>query len=329
MSNDHAILRVSHLSTYFFTFQGIAKAVEDVSFEVYPGEILGLVGESGCGKSVSALTILQLIPMPPGKIVNGSVYFEGIDLVSLTNDQMKKIRGNKISMIFQEPSTSLNPVLTVGTQIIEPLMLHQNLSKREAIEMGIEMLKLVGIAGPAKVIHQYPHQLSGGMKQRVMIAMAISCNPKVLIADEPTTALDVTIQAQILDLMRALKEEKDLVIILISHDLGVIGQMTHRCLVMYAGKIVEEGPTDDIFGDPCHPYTQGLLDSIPWWHEEEEQDRKPLREIPGTVPDVFDLPSNCRFLPRCPKAMDICRESEPMLKRISDTRAVRCWRMGR
>lgn len=325
MPQDSPILEVSHLSTYFFTLQGVAKAVDDVTFEVYPGEILGIVGESGCGKTVSALSILRLIPDPPAKIVHGAVYFDSTNLVSLTNEEMRHMRGNRISMIFQEPSTSLNPVFQIGSQIIEPLMLHKNFRKAAALEKGVELLRLVGIPAPEKIIRYYPHQLSGGMKQRVMIAMALSCDPQLLIADEPTTALDVTIQAQILDLMIRLKEEKNLVIILISHDLGVVGQMAHRCIVMYAGKIMEEGPCESVFEDPRHPYTKGLLGSIPPWHGEEKQDRKRLIEIPGTVPDVFCLPSYCKFSPRCPIKVELCESSEPALKKISDTRAVRCW----
>jgi peptide/nickel transport system ATP-binding protein len=323
-SNDIPIIEVSNLSTYFFTLQGVAKAVDDVSFETYPREILGIVGESGCGKSVSALSILKLIPNPPGRTVNGRILFDNMDLLSISNEQMRRIRGNQISMIFQEPSTSLNPVFTIGTQIIEPLMVHKQFKKRDALERGIELLKMVGIPAPEKIVRYYPHQLSGGMKQRVMIAMALSCNPQLLIADEPTTALDVTVQAQIIDLLLKLQEEKELAIILVSHDLAVVGQMAHRFIVMYAGKIMEEGPTDDILEDPWHPYTKGLLSCIPGQEDDKLTVRR-LKEIPGTIPDIFSLPSHCKFSSRCSMKTGRCETSEPSLRKISDRRRIRCW----
>ena len=325
MNDQEHLLTVKNLRTYFYTFDGVAKAVDDVSFHLKKGEILGIVGESGCGKSVTAQTILQLIPMPPGKIVSGSIDFDGIDLTKLSMENMRSVRGNRIAMIFQEPMTALNPVFTIGDQISEMFMLHKKMNKKEAWNHSIEMLQKVQIPAPEKRVHEYPHQLSGGMRQRAMIAMALSCNPEILIADEPTTALDVTIQAQILDLMLKLKEEYETAIMMITHDLGVIAELSERVVVMYAGKVVEEGRTEDIFYNPKHPYTQGLLQSIPKLGNRAMGDRQQLHEINGLVPSLFHLPKGCGFCPRCPKAMDTCRENLPDIKPINEKHQVRCW----
>jgi len=325
MSDQEHLLTVKNLRTYFYTFDGVAKAVDDVSVHLKKGEILGIVGESGCGKSVTAQTILQLIPMPPGKIVSGSIVFDGIDLTKLSMENMRSVRGNRIAMIFQEPMTALNPVFTIGDQISEMFTLHKKMNKKEAWNNSIEMLQKVQIPAPEKRVHEYPHQLSGGMRQRAMIAMALSCNPEILIADEPTTALDVTIQAQILDLMLKLKEEYETAVMMITHDLGVIAELAERVVVMYAGKIVEEGRTEDIFYNPMHPYTQGLLQSIPKLGYRAMGDRQQLHEINGMVPSLFHLPQGCGFCPRCPKAMDTCRENLPDIKPINENHQVRCW----
>ena len=319
------LLQVSDLQTHFYTEEGVSKAVDGVDYMVRKGETLGVVGESGCGKSVTALSIMRLIPNPPGKIVGGDILFDGKSLLSLSHSEMRAIRGNKISMIFQEPMTSLNPVFTIGNQIAEAIQLHQKLSKRSALDRTIEMLKLVGIPSPEQRVKDYPHQLSGGMRQRVMIAMALSCNPQVLIADEPTTALDVTIQAQILDLMAGLKAEFNTAIILITHDLGIVAESVARVVVMYAGKIVEEADVYALFENPLHPYTVGLLESVPRLdHHAVKKDR--LKEIPGTVPMPARLPTGCLFHPRCPKAMDICRRELPTLKpHRRPEHKVRCW----
>ncbi|MGQ9646605.1 MAG: ABC transporter ATP-binding protein [Thermodesulfobacteriota bacterium] len=323
--NDQAILEIKDLRTYFFTYEGVAKAVDGVSFQLTKGESLGVVGESGCGKSVTALSVLRLIPIPPGKIVSGEILFKEDNLLEFGEDQMRKIRGNRISMIFQEPMTSLNPVFTVGNQIQETLKLHQGLSKKEALEKSIEMLRLVNIASPERCVARYPHELSGGMRQRVMIAMALACNPEILIADEPTTALDVTIQAQILDLMNKLKEELGMAIILITHNLGVIAETVRRVIVMYAGKIVEEAETKTLFGSPQHPYTMGLLKSIPILGDKIRRGKVRLNEIPGVVPSLYDLPQGCKFSTRCPSVMDICKEKEPGLKEIETGHFSSCW----
>jgi oligopeptide/dipeptide ABC transporter ATP-binding protein len=316
---------LSGLQTYFYTDDGVSKAVDGVDYVVHKGETLGVVGESGCGKSVTALSIMRLIPDPPGKIVGGDIWFEGQNLLTLSNQQMRKIRGNKISMIFQEPMTSLNPVFTIGNQIAESLRLHQGVSKKDALDRAVDMLRLVGISSPEQRIREYPHQLSGGMRQRAMIAMALSCRPSLLIADEPTTALDVTIQAQILDLMANLKEEFDAAIILITHDLGVVAETAARVVVMYAGNIVEATDVYNIFEHPLHPYTVGLLESIPRLDlDHSKQDR--LQEIQGMVPVPSNLPSGCLFHPRCPHVMDICRAEPPVLKaHQSAEHTVRCW----
>ncbi|MGD2125087.1 MAG: ABC transporter ATP-binding protein [Desulfobacteraceae bacterium] len=325
MSSASHLLQVQELKTYFYTFEGIAKAVDDVSFFLNKGEVLGLVGESGCGKSVTAQSVMRLIPSPPGKIVHGKILFHGTDIVELTIEQMRSIRGNRISMIFQEPMTSLNPVYTIGNQISEMFMLHEGLSKRESWERSVEMLRKVQIPAPEKRVYEYPHQLSGGMRQRAMIAMALACNPEILIADEPTTALDVTIQAQILDLMMQLKEDYDAAIMMITHDLGVIAEIAMRIVVMYAGKVVEEGEANAIFEDPRHPYAQGLLKSIPKLGERSRHGRERLKEIAGIVPSLYELPPGCTFYPRCPEGMTVCQEKPPELVDIGGGRSVRCW----
>ncbi len=320
---SEVLVNVENLRTYFYTEDGEVPAVDGVSFHIDRGETLGVVGESGCGKSVTSLSIMRLIPDPPGKILKGSsITFEDEELLTKSDSAMRKIRGNDISMIFQEPMTSLNPVYTVGDQIMEAIELHQGLSEKEARQQAIEMLTLVGIPSPEQRIDEYPHQMSGGMRQRVMFAMALSCNPKLLIADEPTTALDVTIQAQILELMKSLKEELGMAIMLITHDLGVIAEMAERVVVMYAGKIVEEGDVFDVFGDPMHPYTEGLINSIPRL-DAPKSDR--LHVIEGVVPNPLAMPQGCYFNPRCPYAMDICLEEQPDLVQIEDDRQVACW----
>lgn len=326
MGESNHLLSVRELKTYFFSSQGITKAVDGVSFYLDEGETIGIVGESGSGKTVTALSILRLIPDPPGRIISGQILFKGIDLLKLKDDRMRQIRGNKISMIFQEPMTSLNPVFTIGDQISEAIILHHGLNKKEAYEKCIEMLKLVRIPSPEKRIHEYPYQLSGGMRQRVMIAMALSCNPRILIADEPTTALDVTIQAQILDLMNRLKEEMGTAIIMITHNLGVIAEMSRRVVVMYSGKVVEQGSVDDIFYNPQHPYTKGLLATIPRI-DQDIQPGKKLLEIPGMIPSLYNLPKGCYFNPRCSYAMEICRQKEPELKEIGNGHLCSCWQI--
>ncbi|MBD3305687.1 ATP-binding cassette domain-containing protein [candidate division KSB3 bacterium] len=326
--SDHArqhLLEVRELKTYFQTFDGIALAVNDVSFTLDKGETLGIVGESGCGKSVTARSIMRLIKDPPGKIAHGEIVFDGINLLQLSEKQMKAIRGNRISMIFQEPMTSLNPVYTIGNQIAEMYMAHQQLGKRESWERVVDILRKVHIPAPEKRAREYPHQLSGGMRQRAMIAMALSCDPEILIADEPTTALDVTIQAQILDLILQLKQDVEASIIMITHDLGVIAEITQRVIVIYAGKVVEEGRTLSIFEDPKHPYTRGLLKSIPKIGQRTQHGRKKLQEITGNVPSLYELPPGCSFHPRCPQVMPRCKEHVPPLFTSDDTQQVRCW----
>ncbi|NLM44884.1 MAG: ABC transporter ATP-binding protein [Clostridiales bacterium] len=317
-----SILKVSNLKTYFYTDEGVIPGVDGVDFEVKKRETLAIVGESGCGKSVTSLSILRLIPNPPGKIIEGEILYNGKDLLKFSEKEMRKIRGNEISMIFQEPMTSLNPVFTVGRQIMESLIIHQNMNKAQARERAIEMLKLVGIPLPEKRIDNYPHQLSGGMRQRVMIAMALACNPKILIADEPTTALDVTIQAQILRLMCDLKEKIDTSIILITHDLGVVAQIAENVMVMYAGKAVEYADVKSLFQNPLHPYTVGLLNSIPKINQQQEK----LYNIKGNVPSPRNYPKGCRFAPRCEEAEKICLDKEPQLITVNGNRKVRCWK---
>jgi oligopeptide/dipeptide ABC transporter ATP-binding protein len=319
------LLKVKNLKTFFYTYDGVAKAVDGISYRLSAGEPLGIVGESGCGKSVSALSILRLIPDPPGRIVEGQIFFKGTNLLELSYDRMREIRGNHISMIFQEPMTSLNPVFTIGDQIAEAFRLHQGLKRKEALEKSIDTLRLVNIPSPEKCVGQYPHELSGGMRQRSMIAMALACNPEILIADEPTTALDVTIQAQIIDLMLQLKEELGMAIILITHDLGIIAETVKRVIVMYAGKIIEEAPTRTIFKTPLHPYTQGLLQSMPRLGDKIRLGRVRLEEIPGIVPSLYELPVGCRFSTRCGYAMEICRKEEPELEEIEEGHLWRCW----
>lgn len=316
-----SLLEVKHLKTYFDTDRGIVKAVDDISFHIDPGETLGIVGESGCGKSVTSLSIIQLVAKPVGRIAGGQVMLNGKDLLKLSEKEMQSIRGNDISMIFQEPMTSLNPVFTIGDQIMEPLMLHQDLSKNEAKEKAIEMLKVVGIPNPRRRVDEFPHQLSGGQRQRAMIAMALACNPSLLIADEPTTALDVTVQAQILDLMNKLKREFNSAIMLITHDLGVIAETAQRVVVMYAGKVVEEADVLPLFKDPRHPYTKGLLRSIPTLTTEKDR----LDVIEGVVPNPLEFPEGCRFHNRCPDCFEKCTKIEPPVYLLKDKRKVRCW----
>jgi len=314
------LLAIEDLRTWFYTRDGIVRAVDGVSCAVYPGETLAVVGESGCGKSVTSLSILRLIASPPGRIVSGRLLFEGRDLLELSEDAMRAIRGNEISMIFQEPMTSLNPVFTIGRQIAETLELHQGMDGRRATARAIEMLQLVKIPEPERRVRQYPHELSGGMRQRVMIAMALSCSPALLIADEPTTALDVTIQAQILDILNRLQEEYELSVLLITHDLGVVAERAERVLVMYAGRVVEEGRVDAVFADPCHPYTRGLLRSVP----RLGRPRSKLETIAGVVPRLSELPSGCRFRNRCDLAEQACARIDPALETFAEGRRAAC-----
>jgi peptide/nickel transport system ATP-binding protein len=317
------LLEVENLQTHFRTADGVNRAVDGVSFSVNAGETVAIVGESGCGKSVTSMSILRLIPEPPGKIA-GAIRFQGRDLLQLSEREMRAIRGNEISMIFQEPMTSLNPVLTVGRQIGETLRLHQGLSAAEAEAKAVEMLILVGIPEPKRRVREYPHQLSGGMRQRVMIAIALACNPKLLIADEPTTALDVTIQAQILELMRDLKRRVGAAIVLITHDLGVVAEVAERVIVMYAGKKVEEASAVDLFRNPRHPYTQGLLGSMPKLGSSLSGDEGKLAEIPGLVPSLKQKIPGCVFASRCPKAVDICLQVAPALEAKAPAHVVAC-----
>ena len=319
------LLEIENLSVHFHIPEGVARAVDGISFHLAAGETIGLVGESGCGKSVTALSILGLIPSPPGRIESGKIMFSHQNLLDLDFESLRKIRGRKISMIFQEPMTSLNPVLPVGRQVAEPLMIHQGLSKTEAFEKAANWLDYVKIPAAAKRLNDYPHQLSGGMRQRVMIAMAMVCGPKLLIADEPTTALDVTIQAQILSLMNRLKDEMEMSLLLITHDLGVVAQMAARVVVMYAGQVVEEASVADIFDRPFHPYTQGLLKSIPQAGGRFRNRIKRLSEIPGTVPPLTDIIVGCKFADRCPHAFDLCRARQPDLWRLQEDHRARCW----
>jgi oligopeptide/dipeptide ABC transporter ATP-binding protein len=314
------ILKVKGLKTYFYTEEGVIKAVDGVDFMLQAGEVLGIVGESGCGKSVTSMSLLRLISAP-GEIVEGEILFGEDDLLELSEDEMRAIRGNRISMIFQQPTTALNPVFTVGDQIKEALKVHKGLDDTEADKRCEQLLALVGIADPRRRMSSYPHQLSGGMCQRVMIAMGLACNPELLIADEPTTALDVTIQAQILDLMRDLREKINTAIILITHDLGVVAEMVDNVLVMYAGKVVEYAPVKELFAAPKHPYTQGLIASIPVLGMVKEE----LDTIAGTVPSLLNLPPGCRFATRCPYRMERCDQEEPPLIKLEGNRLVRCW----
>jgi len=327
-----AVLDITGLKTYLFTRSGVVKAVDDVSLSVRRGETLAVVGESGCGKSMTALSIMRLVPNPPGKIVGGAITLEGKDLLKLNEGEMRDIRGNEISMIFQEPMTSLNPVLTIGHQITEALRLHQDLSKSAADEKAIEMLRLVKIPEPAQRSREYPHQLSGGMRQRAMIAMALACNPRVLIADEPTTALDVTIQAQILDLILELQQELGTAVILITHNLGVVAETAQRVIVMYAGRKVEEAEVDALFAEPVHPYTHGLLASIPRLDVMDGRavnSQQRLQEIPGMVPALSNLPPGCTFAPRCPYADERCRSHFPPYEQKRPGHWAACWHSER
>ena len=322
------LLEVSDLGTWFFTRQGIVKAVDGVEFNVATGETLAIVGESGCGKSMTALSLMRLIPDPPGRIVSGSIKLAGRDLMTLSENEMRGVRGNDISMIFQEPMTSLNPVFTIGKQISEALILHRGMNRQQAWNRAVEMLDLVKIPEPAQRAKEYPHQLSGGMRQRAMIAMALACNPKVLIADEPTTALDVTIQAQILELIVELQREFGAAVILITHDLGVVAETARRVIVMYAGRKVEEADVGELFAKPMHPYTVGLIASIPRLDllRGTEADRaNRLQEIPGIVPPLWDLPEGCAFAPRCPRADDKCRSERPPYEMKRPGHWVACW----
>jgi len=323
MADIPPLLRIENLYTRFDTMDGVVTAVEGIDFEVYAGETLGLVGESGCGKSVTALSILRLLRCPPAAI-EGRVLFEGRDLLQMDSDAIRTVRGSEISMIFQEPMTSLNPVLRIGEQIAEGIRVHQRLTRPESWRRAVEMLGKVQIPSPDSRAAQYPHKFSGGMRQRAMIAMALCCSPKLILADEPTTALDVTIQAQIMNLMMQLKEELQTAIVLITHDLGVIAETASRVIVMYAGKIVEEAPVRELFKDPRHPYTQGLLGSVPVIGRRQRPSRR-LQEIPGMVPNPLQMPSGCRFNPRCPKTMPVCCSEPPPMIRLAEHRRVSCW----
>ncbi|GAA0460359.1 ABC transporter ATP-binding protein [Alkalibacillus silvisoli] len=318
---SEVILELEDLHTHFFTDSGEVPAVDGVSLQLHKGEVVGVVGESGCGKSVTSLSIMQLVPKPPGEIVSGNINFKGENLAQATEKRMRQIRGNEIAMIFQEPMTSLDPLYTIGDQLIEAIRMHRKMSKKEAKTKAIDMLNIVGIPRASEVVDEYPHQLSGGMRQRVMIAMAMSCDPEVLIADEPTTALDVTIQAQILDLMRDLNKEHNTGILLITHDLGVVAEMCDRVVVMYAGQVVEEGTVREILKDPKHPYTKGLIKSLPKIHEKEQK----LYSIPGTVPKVSMEQVGCRFAPRCEYAFDRCYNENPSLYVTDKARQNRCF----
>jgi oligopeptide transport system ATP-binding protein len=318
------ILQVTNLRTSFFTYAGEVQAVRGVSFDVNKGEALAIVGESACGKSVTMQSVMRLIQTPPGKIKEGSIVFDGREITHLTERQMQAVRGRDISMIFQDPMTSLNPTMTIGRQIAEGLIKHQHMTRSEAAKRAAEMLDLVGIANPEKRIREYPHQFSGGMRQRAMIAIALACNPKLLVADEPTTALDVTIQAQILDLLKDLQKRLGMSIVLITHNLGVVADLSQRVCVMYAGQMVEKGSIDDIFHNPQHPYTVGLLSSIPRVDTGKEQRRR-LVPIDGTPPDLFAPPSGCGYAPRCPFAMKICRNVPPPLTEVGLDHTAMCW----
>ena len=326
LQTEAPVLDVKGLQTVFFTNSGLFKAVDDVSFKVRRGETLAIVGESGCGKSVTALSIMRLVPDPPGRIVGGSIVLEGTDLLDLDQDEMRKIRGNRISMIFQEPMTSLNPVMRIGDQITEAVCLHRAMTRKEAWKQAIEMLRLVRIPVPERRVLEYPHQLSGGMRQRAMIAMALACRPALLIADEPTTALDVTIQAQILQLILELQKELGMGLILITHDLGVVAQTAQRVIVMYAGRKVEEADVETLFANPKHPYTRGLMASIPAVLSLGAKAGTRLVEIPGMVPSLTRLPKGCAFAPRCELAIARCREEYPPLEAQGEDHLAACWR---
>ncbi|CAN5245936.1 ABC transporter ATP-binding protein [soil metagenome] len=316
------LLDVKNLKTQFFTQDGVVRAVDDVSFDILPGETLGIVGESGCGKSITAMSIMRLIPSPPGKIVQGEILFKGEDIITMSDEEVRHIRGNEIAMIFQDPMTSLNPVLSINRQLGETLELHMGMNKSQARRRSIELLEMVGIPNAEERVNQYPHQFSGGMRQRVMIAMALSCNPSLLIADEPTTALDVTIQAQILDLMKTLQAEHNTAVMLITHDLGVVAGMSDRINVMYAGHVVETATAEELFANPRHPYTVGLLNSIPRLDSEVREKLDPIRGLP---PDLIDLPDLCPFVPRCDYAREKCEQQNPPLLDVAPGHRSACW----
>ncbi len=327
MSGSTRILEIQGLKTYFETARGTIKAVDGVDLSLEKGDTLGVVGESGCGKTVLSLSIMRLVPRPAGRIVAGKILFNGTDLVSLNENSMRGIRGKDISMIFQEPMTSLNPVLKIGDQVSEVIRIHQGLAAKEALEQAVEILRQVGIPAPEQRAREYPHQMSGGMRQRVIIAMAIACRPKLILADEPTTALDVTIQAQILDILNKLKEELETSVVLITHDLGVIAEAARNVAVMYAGKVVEYSGVKALFSDPLHPYTEGLLQSVPKINRRNVcEENGYLKTIPGSVPSLYSLPPGCSFQDRCPVVMEKCRVEGPDLKEISPGRFARCWR---
>lgn len=331
--SEPPLLAIHELTTEFHTERGVVRAVDQVSFEIPPGKTLGVVGESGCGKSVTALSIMRLIPTPPGQIASGRIEYRGTQLLDLSESDMRAIRGNRISMIFQEPMTSLNPVFTVGDQVAEAVRLHQGKSRKQAMDVAVDMFRRVGIPSPGDRIRDYPHQMSGGMRQRVLIAMALACRPDLLIADEPTTALDVTIQAQILDLLRGLQKDLGMSIMLITHDLGVVAESADEVVVMYAGQVIERASTLDLFETPRHHYTAGLLRSVPSYQSRQPDigegepgktgKKTRLREIPGMVPSLFDLPQGCRFQDRCPAVQDECRRATPALRSVGRS-WVRC-----
>jgi oligopeptide/dipeptide ABC transporter ATP-binding protein len=316
------LLDVKDLKTFFLTDEGLVKAVNGVSFDLYEGETLGLVGESGCGKSVSALSILRLIPSPPGRIVGGEIHFDGRDLLTASEDEMRSVRGNRIAMIFQEPMTSLNPVLTVGRQVAEPLEVHRKLRRRDALAKAVTLLEKVQIPEAEIRARAYPHQFSGGMRQRAMISMGMGCSPKLIIADEPTTALDVTVQAQLLGLLKKLTRDTGMALMIITHNLGIVAKYADRVNVMYAGRIVEKGTAEEIYEDPRHPYTIGLMASIPHLDQDTKQKLVPIE---GQPPDLADLPTGCAFHPRCPYAVERCREAEPQLEAITRSHEKACW----
>jgi peptide/nickel transport system ATP-binding protein len=322
------VLQVENLQVEFKTRNGIARVLNDVAFSLEQGKTLGIVGESGCGKSMTALSIMGLVPTPPGRIAGGHIRFRGEDLLQASEARMRALRGNEISMIFQEPMTSLNPVFTVGEQIAESVRLHEGLNKRDARDRAVEMLTAVGIPAPERRVREYPHQLSGGMRQRVMIAMALACRPRILIADEPTTALDVTVQAQIFDLLKELQENTRTAIILITHDMGAVAEMTERVLVMYAGRVVEDGLTTDILTDPQHPYTKGLISCVPHLELDPKPERPPLTEIPGVVPSLTEIGTGCPFAPRCNEVLPRCREEMPATEPTGPDHHAACWAIG-
>ncbi len=320
-----ALLQIEDLRVEFKTRDGIARVIDKLNISLAPGETLGIVGESGCGKSVTALSVMGLVPIPPGRIASGRILLDGEDLLQASEARMRQVRGNEISMIFQEPMTSLNPVYTIGNQIAETARLHEGLSKADAHDRAVEMLRDVGIPAPEKRVKEFPHQMSGGMRQRVMIAMALTCQPRVLIADEPTTALDVTVQAQIFDLLKDLQERTGTAIILITHDMGAIAEMAKRTVVMYAGRKIEEAAVDDILGDPRHPYTRGLISCVPHLTRDPSPERPPLTEIPGVVPPLTKLGKGCPFAPRCAHTDDRCRAEMPSSHQVGEGHDITCW----